>query len=89
MIGNQTIRLKDVRKITDPSLMSNDQKVKDVTAQDLKKDAPVDDTKSKQESSPGKAASSAAPSPHASVNKILDTVGMSRDMIAKLQKETK
>ncbi len=80
MIGNQTIRLKDVRKITDPSLMSNDQIVKDVTAQDLKKDAPAEETKNKEKSPAGT---------QAAMNKIMDSVGMSRDMIAQLQKETK
>ena len=89
MIGNQTLRLKDVRKIQDPSLMKNDQNIKDVTAQDLKKEAPVAETNSKQESSAAKPATEATPSPRAAVNKIMDSVGMSRDMIAKLQKETK
>ncbi len=89
MIGNQTIRLKDVRKIQDPSLMSNDQNIKDVTAQDLKKEAPVAETNNKEKSSAAKPANEATPAPRASVNKIMDSVGMSRDMIAKLQKETK
>jgi len=30
--------MSDVKKIIDPSLMRNDQNIKDVTAQDLKKD---------------------------------------------------
>lgn len=38
LVGNQTLRMSDVKKIIDPSLMRNDQNVKDVTAQDLKKD---------------------------------------------------
>jgi flagellar basal-body rod modification protein FlgD len=96
MIGNQTIRLKDVRKIQDPSLMSNDQKATDVTAQDLKKDGAVADTDKKEDSAAAKPASEAASKPapevqgtHAAVNKIMDSVGMSRDMISKLQKETR
>ena len=89
LIGNQTIRLKDVRKIQDPSLMSNDQKVKDVTAQDLKNVDPVAETNNKEKSSAAKPESEASESNNAAVNKIMDSVGMSRDMISKLQKETK
>ena len=36
-VGKQSVRLKDIRQFSDPSLMSNDQKSKDVTQLDLKK----------------------------------------------------
>ena len=37
-VGNQSVRLNDVRQFTDPSLMSNDQNSKNITDLDLKKD---------------------------------------------------
>jgi len=96
LVGNQTIRMRDVRKITDPSLMSNDQKVNDVTAQDLKVSGAMDNTKTEGNKESAKAAptapatSAAQPAPAAPVAKsnILDNVGLSREMMAKLAKET-
>lgn len=96
LVGNQTIRMRDVRKITDPSLMSNDQKVNDVTAQDLKLSGAVDNTKTEGNKESAKAAptapatSAAQPAPAAPVAKsnIMDNVGLSREMMAKLAKET-
>lgn len=91
MVGNQSIKMRDVRKITDPSLMSNDQKVTDVTAQDLKKDAPTEETKkeaskeSANKAAPSVAANTAAPMK----SNIMDNVGLSREMMAKLTKEMK
>jgi len=84
MVGTQTIRMRDVKKITDPRLMSNDQKVNDVTALDLKKDDAIGQTKregnvEKQVSPP--------PAPKGK-STIMDTVGLSRDMMEKIAKET-
>lgn len=62
LIGNQTIRLRDVKKITDPSLMKNDQIVKDVTSLDLKKEAVAGDT-NKEGSEESKAATGHQPKP--------------------------
>lgn len=91
LVGNQSIKMRDVRKITDPSLMSNDQKVTDVTAQDLKKDAPTDETKKEaSKESANKAAPSVAANPAAPMkSNIMDNVGLSREMMAKLTKEMK
>lgn len=35
-VGKQSIRLRDIRQFTDPSLKNNDQNVNDITSQDLK-----------------------------------------------------
>lgn len=88
LVGNQTIRMRDVKQITDPGLKNNDQKVKDVTSLDLKKDAAVSETKNvgNEENK----ASSSAPAPATAVkSKIMDNVGLSRDMMEKLAKETR
>jgi len=85
LVGNQTIKMRDVRKITDPSLMSNDQKATDVTAQDLKKNAPTEETIKETNKEPAKA----APSVAAMKSNIMDNVGLSREMMAKLEKEMK
>jgi flagellar basal-body rod modification protein FlgD len=36
-VGQQSIKMRDVRQITDPSVKNNDQKVNDLTSMDLKK----------------------------------------------------
>lgn len=71
MIGTQTIRMADVKKISDPSLMKNDQNLKDVTPQDLKK-----------EDGKGQTENNSAPS------RITKDVGLSREMMNRLSKET-
>ncbi|MCX7979011.1 MAG: hypothetical protein N2578_08410 [Bdellovibrionaceae bacterium] len=76
-IGNQAVRFRDVRKITDPGLMKNDQKVSSDAAQDLKKSAAVNQTGGAESSSSASSAN------------IMDSVGLSREMMAKLKKETK
>lgn len=84
-VGNQAIRFRDVKKITDPRLMRNDQNVNDVTNLDLKKDDATGQTK--KEASVGQQSPSTAAAP-AAKSKIMDTVGLSRDMIDKIAKET-
>ncbi|MNJ93208.1 Basal-body rod modification protein FlgD [compost metagenome] len=84
-VGNQAIRFRDVRKITDPRLMSNDQKATDVTNLDLKKDDATGQTK--QEGKQESQMASTAPPPVAK-SKIMDNVGLSRDMMEKIAKET-
>lgn len=81
LIGNQTIRLRDVKKITDPSLMKNDQNVQNVLTQDLKNDAQMNETNNKGTKSDG------APPPVAK-STIMDQVGLSGDMMQKIAKET-
>lgn len=82
LVGNQTVRLKDLRKIVDPSLKKNDQKVNDVTAQDLKKEDPARQTQEK-EAVVAPAAQEPAKKPS-----VMDNVALSREMMSKLQKET-
>jgi flagellar basal-body rod modification protein FlgD len=48
-VGKQTIRLKDIRQFSDPSLKSNDQKSNDVTNLDLNKADASKQTKIKEE----------------------------------------
>jgi flagellar basal-body rod modification protein FlgD len=85
LVGNQTIKMRDVRKITDPSLMSNDQKATDVTAQDLKKEAPTEETVKEG----NKESAKATPSVAVAKSNIMDNVGLSREMMSKLTKEMK
>lgn len=84
-VGKQSIRFRDVKKITDPRLMSNDQKVNDVTNLDLKKDDVMTQTKKE-----GNNESTQAPTPGVAMAKsnIMDNVGLSREMMDKLAKET-
>lgn len=86
-VGNQAIRFADVQKITDPRLMSNDQKVNDVTNLDLKKDSATGQTeKVGNAESQNSSATNGAP-PVAKSN-IMNNVGLSRDMMERIAKET-
>ena len=84
-VGNQAIRFRDVKKITDPRLMKNDQNVNDVTNLDLKKDDVTTQTKKEGNVESQKASTTPAP---VAKSKIMDTVGLSRDMMEKIAKET-
>lgn len=84
-VGNQAIRFNDVKKITDPRLMSNDQNVKDVTNLDLKNNDAIGQTE--KEGSVESQSSTTTPPPIAKPN-IMNTVGLSRDMMEKIAKET-
>ena len=84
-VGNQALRFADVKKITDPRLMNNDQKVNDVTNLDLKKDDAIGQTKKEENVEQQK-----APPNSASMAKsnLMNNVGLSRDMMEKIAKET-
>ncbi|QDK39109.1 flagellar hook assembly protein FlgD [Bdellovibrio sp. NC01] len=84
-VGNQAIRFRDVKKITDPRLMRNDQNVNDVTNLDLKKDSVAAQTGKEPNVEVQKTSTPSAP---AAKSKIMDTVGLSRDMMEKIAKET-
>ncbi|WP_415064115.1 flagellar hook assembly protein FlgD [Bdellovibrio sp.] len=84
-VGTQAIRFSDVKKITDPRLMSNDQKVNDVTNLDLKKDDATGQTG--KEGNVESQKTSPTPAPGAKSN-IMNTVGLSRDMMERIAKET-
>jgi len=98
LVGNQTVKMRDVRKITDPSLMNNDQKFTEVTGQDLKKQGETEKTKTEGNKESAKAAptaqttAAAQPAPAAATvakSNIMDNVGLSREMMMKLAKEMK
>lgn len=84
LVGNQTIRWRDVKKITDPGLKKNDQKINDVTALDLKKEAAAGET---GKVGNGESKQTPTQSP-AGISNIMDSVGLSREMMEKLTKET-
>lgn len=79
LVGSQTIRMSDVKKIVDAGLMKNGQIAKDVTGQDLKT---TNDSTQTEKGTPA-----AEDSPKAKSN-IMDSVGLSREMLTKLAKET-
>ncbi|WP_413558756.1 flagellar hook assembly protein FlgD [Bdellovibrio sp. HCB209] len=83
-VGNQAIRFRDVKKITDPRLMRNDQNVNDVTNLDLKKDDATGQTKKEANVVQQSSTTESAP---VGKSKIMDTVGLSRDMMDKIAKE--
>ncbi len=103
LVGNQSVRLRDVKKIIDPSLMKNDQKLNNVSEQDLRNSGQVQQTNIKQANDPQAQAVNAATganniatpaeqeqqgAPEAPPkSKILDQVGLSRDMLDKVAKE--
>ncbi len=83
-VGKQAIRFRDVKQITDPRLMKNDQNVKDVTNLDLKKDDVIAQTNkegSKEQTTPTPAVAMAK-------SNIMENVGLSREMMDKIAKET-
>ncbi|NUN06358.1 MAG: flagellar hook assembly protein FlgD [Bdellovibrio sp.] len=84
-VGNQALRFADVKKITDPRLMSNDQKVNDVTNLDLKKDDAIGQTKKEENVEQQKAPPSSA---SMAKSNLMNNVGLSRDMMEKIAKET-
>lgn len=75
LVGTQSIKLKDVKKIVDPSLMKNGQNVQ----QDLKNQLGLSDTEKKAEGAQEAEVKTS----------VLDNVGMSRDMIDRVAKEIK
>ena len=77
MVGQQSIKLKDVKKIEDPNLKQKDQNSAPAAAQDLKTPPPVAETEDK-------GAEEAPPSP----SNLMTGVGMSNGMMEKFKKET-
>ncbi len=85
-VGSQTIKMKDVRQITDPGIKQNDQNVKNVTGLDLKNTDEAAQNESKQESITPLAAPRA---PIAPTGNAMTDVAMSRELMNQLQKEMK
>jgi flagellar basal-body rod modification protein FlgD len=94
LVGNQSVRLRDVKKITDPSLMKNDQKIQNVTTPDLKSNDAIKQTDSN--SSEGvavkKVSAEDTGAPEAdrkTIGNFMNSIGLSQGMMNKLAKETK
>ncbi len=79
LVGNQSVKLKDVRKIVDPSLNQKVQNSGDNLKPDLKTGAAASQTVDKGAEEPEVGADV----------KIVDQVGLSRGMMDRLAKETK
>lgn len=79
-VGSQSIKMRDVRQITDSSAKNNDQKVTDVTSLDLKSDDAT-----KQNSIKKEANTSDNVKPHAVGSDVMQDLAMSRELMAKLQ----
>jgi flagellar basal-body rod modification protein FlgD len=84
LIGNQTVRMGDVRKIVDPSLNHNDQNLNSPQSQDLNTLGDVNNTKSKSVD----ASLGGAPEAKPGTPQMMDSLGMSPEMMAKVLKET-
>ncbi|MBC7754770.1 MAG: flagellar biosynthesis protein FlgD [Moraxellaceae bacterium] len=82
-IGKQTVRLKDIRQFSDPSLMSNDQKTNDVTDLDLKKSTHNGQNNIKEETKTEAQKKAMA----GSTSDVLADVGMSSEMLGKVERE--
>lgn len=82
-VGSQSIKMKDVRRITDSSAKQNGQILKNETGLDLKNSNDKEQTNIKQEAntSPNTANKNRA-------GNGLSDIAMSRELLAKLQKET-
>jgi len=83
LVGTQSIKLKDVKKIVDPSLMKNDQNLKSAVGPDLKNQQVASENGEKQDE---KRAGDPEPIPGGN---LMGNVGMSRDMMSRLEKETR
>jgi flagellar basal-body rod modification protein FlgD len=77
MVGSQSVKLKDVKKIVDPSIKSNDQKTATIPVPDLKSSPPASENEDK-------GAEEAPPSP----GNLMTSVGMSNGMMEKFKKDT-
>lgn len=82
-VGKQTLRLKDIRQFSDPSLMSNDQKSNDVTELDLKKDSTATKNNIKEETKTAAQKQAMA----GSTEDMMASVGMSNELMDKLNRE--
>lgn len=85
-VGSQTIKMRDVRQITDPSVKNNDQNVKNVTGLDLKNANEAVQNNIKEET---QASSAPANEMNISRGNVMTDVAMSRDLMDKLQNDIK
>lgn len=84
LVGNQSVKLKDVKKIVDPGLMQNGQIAKSSSGQDLK-NQPVTSQNGEKGAEDKRAGDPVKPP----VSNLMDSVKMSREMMDRLEKETK
>lgn len=84
LIGNQSLKLKDVKKIVDPSLMNNGQNLNSKVLPDLKNMSAMNQTGSQTQD-----AKRAGDPEMPPVSNIMSSVEMSREMMDKLEKETR
>jgi flagellar basal-body rod modification protein FlgD len=77
MVGRQSVKLKDVKKIVDPSTKNNDQKSTSLNNTDLKNSGVASENEEV-----------GAPEATPTVSNLMTSVGMSSGMMDKLKKET-
>jgi len=85
-VGNQTIKMRDVRQITDSSAKNNDQNIKNVTGLDLKNDTEAAQNGIKTDEETSIAATGAV---NKATGNVMTDVAMSREFLNKLQKDVK
>jgi len=78
MVGNQTVKMKDIRRIADPSLNQKDQKSNIKVQQDLKVQQPAAENEDK----------GAEEVEGGNVSKLMDNVSMTSGMMEKLKRDT-
>ena len=83
LVGTQTVKIKDVRRIVDPSIKNNDQKPNKVGGPDLKTGGAASQTNTKAEVEEDKGAGEAPPSPA----NMMTNVGMSNGMMEKFKND--
>ncbi len=80
-VGSQSLKMRDVRQITDSSAKKNDQNITDVTSLDLKKDDATKQTNIKKEAN----TSANAKPTVAGASDVMQDVAMSRDLMNQIQ----
>jgi flagellar basal-body rod modification protein FlgD len=80
LVGNKTVKMSDVRKIVDPSLKKDDQKVDNKLNQDLKVDPKTTENKEVKKLDAKPATTTLASN--------LDQISMSRGMLNKVEKQS-
>jgi flagellar basal-body rod modification protein FlgD len=85
LVGNQSVKLKDVKKIVDPSLMKNGQIVKKSSSPDLKKQQTASQNEVSAKDKDVPAAGDDAPPQPANLN----DAAMAQGMLNRLEKELK
>lgn len=85
-VGSQTIKMRDVRQITDPNISHNGQNIKNVQGLDLKNETEAAQNNTKEEV---KTSSASPAAMNTAKGNVLTDVAMSRDFLNQLQKEVK